>query len=185
MLDLPPAFVLFDLEWTSWEGFMQSKWQMPGKYREVIQIGAIRVEDLAETASYSVYVKPVKNPQLSDYVQNLTGITQEKIEREGKSLAEAVSTFSAFIAGLPLASWTADDAEVLQENCNLLGLSVVIPSESINIRAVVEPALKRRGIHAEDFTSGTLIEAFGKQGSRAHDALNDMRNLLEVIKFLQ
>jgi DNA polymerase III epsilon subunit-like protein len=185
-LDLPTEFVLFDLEWTSWEGFMQSNWQMPGKYREVIQIGAIKVgEHLEEKGSFDVLVKPAKNPQLSDYVQELTGITQEILDAKGKTLAEAVPEFLHFVSGLPLVSWMTDDAKVLRANCELAGISAVIPNESVNVRAVLEPILKERGIDPASYNSGTLIEAFGKKGERAHDALNDMRNLLEVLKEVQ
>jgi len=184
-LHLPSEFVLFDLEWTSWEGFMHSNWQMPGKYREVVQIGAIKVgDDLQEKDSFSAIIKPVKNPQLSDYVIHLTGITQDRVESEGRTLSEAVSDFLIFNSELSLASWTAEDAGVLRSNCELLGLPAAIPEESVNIKALLGPALQERGIDPNNYNSGTLIEAFGKKGGRAHDAVNDMRNLLEVLKIL-
>ena len=43
---LPPAdkIIIFDLEWTSWPGFLESEWVMPGKHRKIIQIGAVKLD---------------------------------------------------------------------------------------------------------------------------------------------
>ncbi len=181
-LGLPSEFVLFDLEWTSWEGFMQSNWQMPGKYREVIQIGALKVgNNLEEKDFLSVFIKPTKNPELSPFIIGLTGITQAQVE-SGTTLEQAVAEFSLFTGNLPMYSY-GDDAEVLKANCELLDMSFPFALEQCNnLRPQMKLVLEERGIDYSAYSSGTLIEAFGKKGGRAHDAVNDMRNLLEVIK---
>ena len=38
-------FVLFDLEFTAWEGSLERGWSEPWEAREIIQIGAVRVKD--------------------------------------------------------------------------------------------------------------------------------------------
>jgi inhibitor of KinA sporulation pathway (predicted exonuclease) len=184
-LEFPPEFILYDTEWTSWEGFMEHDWKETGKYREIIQIGALRVgENLTEIGSFTTYIKPVKNPELSDYIQELTHITQEKINAEGKTLSEALNAFSQFTNDLPLYSW-GDDSGTLKENCELIGIPFILTHQGTSLITLLTPILAKRGIDVNKYTSGTLIKAFGKTGGRAHDAVNDMRNLLEVLRELK
>lgn len=49
--------VIADLESTSWEGAQESGWSGPGQFREIVQIGAVRVDagdGFAERANFSV-----------------------------------------------------------------------------------------------------------------------------------
>ena len=38
-----PAIV-YDLEFTAWEGSMSHRWLLPGEFKEVVQIGAVKVD---------------------------------------------------------------------------------------------------------------------------------------------
>lgn len=87
--------VVYDTEWTSWSEFAAHNWKQPGRYPEIIQIGAVKLDvadDFREIAAFQCFVHPKHNPQLSDYIINLTGITKEIIDRERdvrKALVEA------------------------------------------------------------------------------------------------
>ncbi len=75
--------VVFDSEWTSRPGFRESQWRQSGHYREIVQIGAVKLattNSLRETDSFQMLVLPRKNPQLSDYFINLTGINQKMVD---------------------------------------------------------------------------------------------------------
>lgn len=185
-LEFPESFVLFDTEYTAWGGSRENDWKIPGQHKEVIQIGALRVDpNLTEVAFFNAYIKPVKNPQLSDYIIDLTHITQEKIDTEGESFERALKKFSDFCIDLPLYAW-GGDTEVLKENCELVGIPFPLQhNQSTKLHPLLTPVLDERGIDISKYTSGTLIEAFGKKGGRAHDAVNDMRNLLEVLRELR
>ena len=37
------VFVLYDTEYTSWEGSLQRGWSRPDEHRELVQLSAIRV----------------------------------------------------------------------------------------------------------------------------------------------
>ena len=37
------GFVLYDTEYTSWEGSLQRGWSRPDEHRELVQLSAIRV----------------------------------------------------------------------------------------------------------------------------------------------
>lgn len=181
----PESFVLFDLEYTAWEGSQERKWSGENEYREVIQIGAIRVmgADFREEGSFLEYVKPVKNPLLSDFITTLTGITQHDIDAKGVAFSDALEALLAFAEDLPMYCW-GRDMEVLTENCRLGALSEPDQlSRMINMRPILAPVFARAGVDIANYSSGTLIAAFEQAGEtrRAHDALNDMRNLREAL----
>jgi len=92
-------FILFDTEFTSWEGSMQRMWSKEWEERELVQISAIYVEDLNtlnQTKFFSVYTKPQINPKLSDYFINLTGIDQITIDNYGLTIEEGIKQFCDF-----------------------------------------------------------------------------------------
>src|SRR5882762_1688961 len=63
--------VVYDLEYTAWEGSQARGWSGPGEHREVVQIGAVRLDPhrgWAETASLARLVRPRINPRLSAYL---------------------------------------------------------------------------------------------------------------------
>ena len=96
--------IIFDLEFTAWSGSMEHRWMRPGEHREVVQIGAIKLDTatLEEIDSFNVLVKPRLNPVLSPYLEALTGVTNEAVTRSGVDFADAYRAFVAFAAGAPL-----------------------------------------------------------------------------------
>ena len=92
--------MVFDLEYTSWPGSNDNIENLPGKHHEIVQIGAIIIQmhgDILEVGSFQTLVCPQKNPVLSDYFVNLTGITQEQVERDGVLFPLALKQFMNFI----------------------------------------------------------------------------------------
>ena len=92
--------LIFDLEFTSWPGSNERNWSLPEEDREIIQIGAIKIEltgKMRELDSFQILVRPLKNPILSDYFVDLTGITQDKVEKNGVLFPVALSQFVNFI----------------------------------------------------------------------------------------
>ena len=67
MFSFPGRFILLDTEYTSWDGSYERGWSGPNECKEIIQIGAISVDgkSLTEEGAFSVFIKPVKNPNLS------------------------------------------------------------------------------------------------------------------------
>lgn len=187
MFALPAKFVIFDLEWTTWEGALERNWNGPGEFREVVQIGAVLVEaeNLAEADTFDVLVQPKKNPILSDYFMELTGITQEMVGREGIEFEEAMGQFASWCDRYPLYSWSKDnpgDPNVLGENCKFAGIA--FPFEKSRFSSMQE-FFKKYGVPAERYASGTIVRAFGKEPVRhQHNALNDARTTLDGLREL-
>jgi inhibitor of KinA sporulation pathway (predicted exonuclease) len=180
-LVLPEQFVLFDLEWTTWEGAMARKWSGPGEHREVVQCGAVLVdENLGEVASFLMYVRPQINPELSQYFIDLTHITQAEVDEKGNDFATFLATFHEWCADFPIYSFSdhtiefPTDAAVLAENCTLNGIDFPFDHKRFSN---VNNIFHEHGIDVEQ--SGRAPEAFGLNlPARPHDALNDARGLL-------
>jgi len=176
MISLPDTIVIWDTEYTSWEGSQARKWRGPNEYKELVQIGAIlfNTESLKELDSLLLYIRPVKNPVLSEYFTSLTGITQNDIETHGKTFSDAVEIFHKRIGKSPCYAY-GNDKKVLDINFELNNMENPLSEKQFfDIREVFKSA----GINAEKYMSSTIIEAFGKQNpSRGHDALNDARGI--------
>ena len=120
--------VVFDLEYTSWENAMAEGWSRPGQHREVIQIGAVRLAGAAwdEADAIELLVRPRVNPVLSDFIVDLTGITNEAIAAAGLDLAPALARFAAFAGPrTPLLS-NGKDGNIIAESCALQDLTAPI-----------------------------------------------------------
>ncbi len=162
---------------------MERRWSGPGEHREIVQIGgvSIDVETLAETASFSVLIKPVHNPVLSDYLVNLTRITNERLRAQGVDFRTGVSKFVAFVAGRSMFCYGRDD-KVLAANARLLGERDVWPRvPAFDLKDwLLEIGIPLAGVH-----SGALAKHVGgvAQGI-GHDALVDSRSLAEAIRYL-
>ena len=112
--------VIFDLELTAWPGSVQRNWSGPGEYAEIIQIGAVRLDDeMCEIGALDLAVKPRLNPILSDYIVGLTGLTQERVDRDGVSLEAGLARLARFAEGSQALLCNGGDAEWIRHNVGL------------------------------------------------------------------
>ena len=180
--------VIFDLEMTAWEGSLASNWSRPGEWREVIQIGAVRLgpgPELVEKAAFSCLVRPVRNPVLSDYIVALTGITQSEVEAQGLPFEEALSRFDAFVGDETVAvCCNGRDHEILADNARWHGLP---PSRHTARMIDIRPHLARLlGTGDRLFFSTDVARlAGGATGDgQDHDALADVRSIAAGLRQL-
>lgn len=173
--------VIFDTEFTAWEGSRERGWSKSDEYKEIVQIGGIILEtkNFIEVSSFNVYIKPVFNPVLSDYFINLTAITQEVVESEGIDLMSAYAQFVDWSAGIDSYSFGHDE-KVIIENFGLLNIKANFQTQRFfNARNLFE----ENNIDTKNYNSGNIIEHFGKKSTlRAHDALNDSRIIAEALR---
>ena len=180
--------VVFDLEFTSWPGSNARNWSLPNEDREIIQIGAVKIEttgDMREVDSFQILVRPLKNPILSDYIVNLTEITQEKVEKEGILFPLALSRFINFIGEHPIDILSnGGDEEVIEENCQIHNIPFLsIFKKSTDLKIYFSEVL---GISRKNCTSGMLPELFGLNNhEKQHNALGDARSISQALKYLR
>ncbi len=165
---LPDTFIIFDTEFTAWEGSMQRGWSGQNEHREIVQISAIRIKkkknNIAITKKLNIYVLPRINRNLSTYFTELTGITQETLEKKGIPFKQAMTIFYRFCKNekdekYPLYSM-GNDYGVIKENLKL---------NSINKRCRFYKWEKKFHdiipffspyVEAKLYSSGTLYQAF-------------------------
>ena len=180
--------VVFDLEFTSWPGSNARNWSLPNEDREIIQIGAVKIKttgDMREVDSFKILVRPLKNPILSDYIVNLTEITQEKVEKEGILFPLALSRFINFIGEHPIDILSnGGDEEVIEENCQIHNIPFLsIFKKSTDLKIYFSEVL---GISRKNCTSGMLPELFGLNNhEKQHDALGDARSISQALRYLR
>jgi inhibitor of KinA sporulation pathway (predicted exonuclease) len=183
MIQKPSSAVLFDTEFTAWSGSMARRWAGPGEHKEIVQIGAVRVDatTLIEEASFQVLIRPVKNPVLSDYLVDLTRITNDRLAAEGVDFATGVGRFLEFADDAPLHCYGRDD-RIVAANAALLDMAQAWPGRTAsNLKDwLLETGVPLAGVH-----SGALASHVGSvsQGI-AHDALVDARSLAEAVRYL-
>jgi inhibitor of KinA sporulation pathway (predicted exonuclease) len=172
--------IVFDLEFTAWEGSMAERWLKPGQFREIVQIGAVRLDahSLAETAHFETLVKPRLNPMLSKYFEGLTGIANAELAARGIDLAQAYAEFLAFAAGNATFAFGRDDL-IFLENFKLYGMACLhVPPYTNLVHWLGANGLRPR--HAGDVAEAAGVALEG----RKHDALFDARSVAAGIRAL-
>ncbi len=175
--------IVFDTEFTAWRGSVARRWQGPGEFQEIVQIGAVRLdaEALNETASFTVLVRPTINPVLSDYLIALTRITNERLAADGLDFANATKQFAEFVGKRTLHCYGRDD-RIIARNAERLGKPHLwTNTTATNLREwLTEVGVKTAGI-----SSGELARHVGSAAQGiAHDALVDARSLAEAVRYL-
>ena len=180
----PPAeVVVFDTEFTAWPGSMARAWGGPGEHKEIIQIGAVILDAaiLEERRAFAVLIRPVLNPVLSEYLVDLTGITNERLAAEGVDFATGVTRFVEFAGPRPLHAYGRDD-RIIADNAERLGKPKLWPNlPTTNLKDwLLKVGIPLAGVH-----SGNLAAHVGSTSQGvAHDALIDSRSLAEAVRYL-
>ena len=177
-------FILYDTEYTSWEGSLQRLWSGEGEEKEIVQISAILVKDLQSlngTEFFSIYTKPTINPILSNYFINLTGIEQNTIDNFGISISEGLDKFSTFSKNKLCLCW-GEDMLVINENIKLHNLKTRFNIlKNVDLRDL----FTEFGVNPSNYNSGT-IETFSKEDTiiksgSEHNALSDCISMLAAL----
>ena len=168
--------ILYDLEFTAWEGSMARRWLAPGEFREVVQIGAVKIDaaTLQTIAELNLLVRPRLNTVLSDYLQSLTGITNAMLAEKGMDFRAAYDRFIAFAGDGPIVSFGRDDI-VLTDNLALYGIG---DAPALPVHRNIAPWLNAQGVATKGRHSSDVARLCGVAfHGRAHDALDDARSL--------
>ncbi|MEK7658960.1 MAG: 3'-5' exonuclease [Patescibacteria group bacterium] len=185
MFDLKSSIIIFDTEYTTWEGAPEREWGDLGEHRELVQIGAIKIntQTLKEVESFEIFIKPHINPILSPFFVKLTGITQKIVDEKGVDFSTAWRHFVNWIGGDSVYSFGDNDIAAIEENCKLFNVPLLVKKKRfINICNLFE----KYGIDTDRYHSSTIVKAFGKKPrSKAHNGLSDARSILDGLALLK
>src|SRR5215471_16584453 len=172
-----PTITVFDLEYTAWECSMARRWLAPGEFKEVVQIGAIRLDadSFAVLGEFDMLIRPRINTVLSPYFEKLTGITNGKVERQGVDFAVAYDRFLDFAGKDPIAAF-GQDQQVLEDNIRLYGLTGV---RALPIFYDLRGWFAALGVDPRGMHSCELGPALGVPfAGQTHNALDDARTIV-------
>ena len=189
------SFIIFDTEYTAWEGCQENGWRGNQK-KEVVQIAAIKVSNnLRVLAKFNAYCKPKINPVLSDYFMNLTHITNAQIAQKGEDFVDAYKRFEEFVkANICYShSWGSDylnksDGLILEENLYLQNLKAEKNLIYRNIAPIFKQLYQENNILVRSQCCGEIAGILGveqnlrKSGLNPHNALYDVYSILEGLK---
>jgi inhibitor of KinA sporulation pathway (predicted exonuclease) len=182
------SIVVFDSEWTTWEGALERRWSGPGEEIEIVQIGMAKLADTAELPEIDhieFFIHPVLNPDLSAYFTELTGITQRQVDEHGISYSEALEKMQAFLdPSVQVVYCFGGDGIIVSRNCTLNNLEDPFPPELFaSIRGEIAEFL---GIAEEDALSSRLPQDMGFDSpGDAHTALADARCIGEALRIMR
>jgi inhibitor of KinA sporulation pathway (predicted exonuclease) len=173
--------VIFDLEFTAWEGSLQHDWSRPGEFRDVVQIGAVKLSPgtLKVIDEFEILIVPRLNPVLSAFFCDLTGITNELLQTRGVDFITGYRAFLEFVDGARVWAHGRDDL-VLAANLKLYGWDRHFPVLNYTnaILWFLEHGVDLRGKHACDVAAAVGAEFSGRE----HNALDDARGVAAGIR---
>jgi inhibitor of KinA sporulation pathway (predicted exonuclease) len=176
-----PHITVFDLEYTAWAGSLAQSWLTPGQFREVVQIGAVRLDanSFAVLEEFDVLVRPRFNAGLSPYFENLTGITNAELQKGGVDFTQAYDRFIAFAGDGPIAAFGHDE-QVLAENLRLYAIRDARPLPLFyDLRGwFAVQGVDPRGRHSCDIAPALGLAVSG----RDHNALDDAKSLAAAME---
>jgi inhibitor of KinA sporulation pathway (predicted exonuclease) len=178
--------VIFDTEYTSWEGSFERKWSLDWEHREIIQISAIKLDIVNQyrvVSEFNIFVLPKINLILSDYIQNLTGITQDDLTTKGLSFKKALELFREYCEDDQVKAycWGADE-DVLEECCKINALNL---NNYFHGFYDIRDAVKKAGIDPTNYQSGTIYKSVNPSlNLKQHDALNDVKSIVYTLTHL-
>lgn len=162
--------ICFDMEMCCWE-------DRPGT-GEIISIGLCELNLASQEISRDThYVVKPQSDRVSDFCQELTGISQRMVDRQGRPLEDVMATISKnFGTKRPYAAW-GTDAQYLARQCAAIG--IISP-----IQTAIDMGVLYKLRHLSD-RSISLTAALERAGTtfegKAHNALVDAKNLARLI----
>ena len=155
---------------------MARHWLTPGEFREVVQIGAVKLdaESFVLLDEFDTLVRPRINPLLSPYFEKLTGITNAEVGERGVDFAQAYERFADFAGDGPICAFGHDEW-ILEENLRLYGIAGARPLPRFQdlrnwfAACNIDP----RGLLSCEIAPSLGLNFKG----RAHNALDDARSM--------
>jgi DNA polymerase III epsilon subunit-like protein len=186
--------IIFDCEFLCLEGSQRRFWCAAHDPDPVIaQIGAVKLGlggDFPLLDTFKAYVQPVdrhgRRYSLDPFFTKLTGITEEKIEKEGVALDVALVDVDRFSDGARFWSWGKDELNMVAISCYVAGVQPSIPAQRFENAVKL---LLAAGMPFEDLAktpSNKLADYYGVQHPplQGHDALDDALSMSYTLQHL-
>jgi inhibitor of KinA sporulation pathway (predicted exonuclease) len=155
---------------------------------ETIEIGAVMVDGrtLAPVGELQAFIRPVRNPKLTEFCTALTTITQGDVD-QACAFPEAFAQFLAWANGFPgwrFASWGAYDTTQIRRDCAFWGIDPPWPwNESLNLKRLF--ARQKGNIKECGIPAALSILKIPPMTGTHHRGIDDARNIARILPSLK
>lgn len=169
-------YVIIDLEATCWEPEREGE-------GEIIELGAVLIDKKYKViGEYQTFIKPVRNPTLSQFCKDLTGIKQEEVDN-ARTFPAAFEGFINWAANLAkckienivFCSWGYYDKKQLIRDCEFHNVKYPF----LMHRSLKHEFAKRRKCKPMGMKKALEICGIGLKGTH-HRGLDDARNITKI-----
>lgn len=173
-------YIVFDLEFNMFFKFKEGDYANPALKSEIIQIGAVKLNQNLETISeFNSIIRPVIYKRINPYVKKKTNISSGMVGK-GKSFGEAIKSFSSWLGkDSVLCSWGQDDILGLRDNCLFFGFDSLSFDKYINIQQIY---MKHGGLSKQPSLESAVEGLEIEKTFPFHDALSDAFYTAEIFK---
>ena len=186
-MPLTSKFLIVDVESTCWEDSTLPDGQRQGvENMEIIELGCVMCDrDGHRLKSASFLVRPVDHPNLSDFCQKLTGISQQTIS-EATPFAETIQRFNEWLglqnSSFIWASWGNYDRLHLEaDSIKRDATPELLKYGHLNLRKLWRLTTKQR-------KKNSLRDALNYHGcsfdGNQHSGLDDAKNTAKLASYL-
>ena len=178
-IDAQPVDIIVDVEATCWDDDSHPKEEM-----EIIEIGAVALDHTGKTIDdFTIFIKPVRNPVLSDFCTKLTTITQTQVDG-GVSFRDALFAFFQWVlgnagsAGYRLWTWGQYDRTQFERDCIYHGVgSDWLEGNHRNLKTAFA---KRRSDRKEMGTKRAILISGLEWYGTHHRGIDDAINIAQI-----
>lgn len=178
-------YIVLDLEWNqpvSKKHMIRTPIRLDG---EIIQIGAVKLnEDLETIDTFEVMVAPVYYKKMNRCVREVTLLTEGDIAK-GAPFESAICMFKEWCKRddeeCLLFTWGPDDIYVLEDNLMLHDISAAWIPKAYDAQLIFDDQVT---MEDRRFSLSYAIWKFGIKPWPAHNALNDAKNTVEIMRRL-
>jgi inhibitor of KinA sporulation pathway (predicted exonuclease)/anti-anti-sigma regulatory factor len=158
---------------------------IPNQEREIIEIGAVVYDDIAgkTVSEFQRYVRPIRHARLTDFCQQLTGISQKQVD-EAYTFPTAFNDFSTWVQSFQniiFLHWGSYDRKALEADCRFHEIPYTLPPTSLDFKKVFYCEMnigKRAGLNE------TLAKVDLRFEGKPHSALSDAKNTSRLLALL-
>ena len=178
--------LIVDLEATCWDSSTSETQPQTLQSMEIIEIGcALATRQGAVLDARSFLVRPVRQPQLSDFCTQLTHITQSMVDG-ALPLADAIAQMNVWLSNISddftWGSWGNYDLHHLTTQCAIDGAnSALLKHDHLNLKKLWRRTTRQRKrtslAAALDFHD---IEFAGQP----HRGIDDAQNIARILPFM-
>ncbi len=173
-------YIVFDLEFNMFFKFKEGDLANPELKNEIIQIGAVKLNEQLETiSSFDLIIKPVIYRRMNPYVRRKTNINTSRVV-QGTPFVKAIESFSTWVGeDSVLCSWGHDDILALRDNCLFFGFDDLSFNKFINIQQIY---MKYGGLSKQPSLESAVECLAIEIKTPFHDALSDAFYTVDIFR---